>query len=31
MRHSIKFKFFAAICAIAIAFVGVLTLLNVTL
>lgn len=31
MRHSIKFKFFAAICAIAVAFVGILTILNLTL
>lgn len=31
MRHSIKFKFFAAICAIAVAFVGILSLLNLTL
>ncbi len=29
--HSIKFKFFAAICAIAVAFVGILSFLNVTL
>ncbi|MBS5702737.1 MAG: HAMP domain-containing protein [Butyricicoccus pullicaecorum] len=31
MRHSIKFKFFAASCAIAVAFVGILTALNLTL
>ena len=29
MKHSIKFKLFGAICAIAIAFVGILTVLNV--
>ena len=31
MRHSIKFKFFAASCAIAVAFVGILSALNLTL
>lgn len=31
MRHSIKLKFFAAICAIAVAFVGILAALNLTL
>lgn len=31
MRHSIKFKFFAASCAIAVAFIGILSALNLTL
>lgn len=31
MRHSIRMKFFAASCAIAVAFVGILAVLNVTL
>ena len=31
MRHSIKFKFFAASCAIAVAFIGILSVLNLTL
>lgn len=31
MLHSIKFKFFAASCAIAVAFVGILSALNLTL
>ena len=30
MRHSIKFKFFAGVCAITVAFVGILAALNVT-
>ena len=31
MRHSIKFKFFAASCAIAVAFIGIFSALNLTL
>lgn len=31
MFHSIRFKFFAASCAIAVAFVGILSVLNLTL
>ena len=31
MLHSIKFKFFAASCAIALAFIGILSTLNLTL
>jgi two-component system sensor histidine kinase VanS len=31
VRHSIKFKFFAASCAIAVAFIGIFSALNLTL